>query len=166
MAITNFTYNVKWLDFTEINSRKAGIHEDAQIKTKTTKFKPSFSKTDDGWKVKEIAVVLAVNKADSWVVKGKKTTELRTHEQGHYNITALGAREMYNKVKALTGKSRQAIMTEAKTIMGEVQSTIDEKDDLYDDQTDHGNITASQLKWDKNIRGEMENEKGSLDNLV
>jgi predicted secreted Zn-dependent protease len=166
MAITNFTYNVKWQDFTKINGRKAGINEDAQIKTLTTKFQPSFTKTDDGWKVKKIDVVMAVSKASSWVVKGKQTTELLQHEQGHYNIMALGVRDMYNKIMALTGKTRQAIMDEAKTIMGEVQPTVDEKDDLYDDQTDHGNITGSQLKWDKNIRGEMENEKGSLSNLV
>ena len=120
---------------------------------------------DDSWTVDEIDVELAVSKAKSWIVKGKKSEDLRKHEQGHYNITALGTRDMYNKVKALTGKSRKTIMTEAKKIMGEVQSTIDEKDDLYDDQTDHGNIVASQLKWDKNIEGEMGNEKGSLDNL-
>ncbi|MEM9259862.1 MAG: DUF922 domain-containing protein [Bacteroidota bacterium] len=166
MAITNFTYNVKWLDFTEINGRKAGIHEDAQIKTITTKFKPSFTKPDAGWEVKDIEVELAVSKNNSWVVKGKQTAVLLNHEQGHYNIMALGSRDMYRQIKALKGKSRQAIMKEAKKIMGTVQTTVDEKDDLYDDQTDHGNIPASQLKWDNNIRGEMENEKGTLDNLT
>ena len=42
MPIKNFIHRVDWIEFTEINGRKAGIHEDAQIKTITKKFLPSF----------------------------------------------------------------------------------------------------------------------------
>ena len=123
MAITNFNHRVDWIEFTERISRAAGVDENAKIKLDMG-YSYDMTKSDGEWTVTNLKVELAVKKAESWIVKGTKTEKLRNHEQGHYDITALGYRDMYNEVKVLKRKSMSALKAKIKKGTTQIQEIL------------------------------------------
>ena len=52
-----------------------------------------------------------MNKSESWVLKNSKTEKLRKHEQLHYNISALGGRDLERGLKKLTAASPEELVS-------------------------------------------------------
>ena len=99
MNPANFTYSIAWTDFTEKDTspsppREAFTTADAKTPSSIKFTKDSNSKfiVDPS----KFNVSLTMNVTNSWVVNGKQTNALLNHEQGHYNLTALSARDMLN----------------------------------------------------------------------
>jgi hypothetical protein len=166
MKIDRFDHQVRWSEFREIQSRPAGVDEDAQISSQTKKMKGSTKKIDGVYRMVDISCTLYVKKAESWVVKGTKTADLLKHEQGHFDITAIGVREMIREMGAARNESLSALSTTIQSIQEDKGKLMQEKSDLYDTQTDHGRIPAEQLRWEKIIKAEKESGEGGLDRLV
>jgi phosphoribosylformylglycinamidine (FGAM) synthase-like amidotransferase family enzyme len=51
----------------------------------------------------------------SWVVKGKKTAALLKHEQGHYDISALAARQFHDNALRLEADTAQELIDEGRS---------------------------------------------------
>ncbi len=78
---------------------------------------------------------------------------LLNHEQGHYNLVALLARDMFlelMQVKAVRTSTPEAAAKLCTDIQTRYMNITQPLQDLYDSktETDHGRTAAKQTKWD------------------
>lgn len=165
MPLNGFDHAITWGQFQTRTARPADAgDEDAEIRT--------GSATTYGWRerngvvsVTSVTTSVTVNRELSWVVRGQATDALLRHEQGHYDIQALGARETHRRISELTASSSAELEREKRAIEREVQQKVDEKNTRYDDQTNHSRNAAQQRNWEGSIRRAKENATGTLDLL-
>ena len=75
---------------------------------------------------------------------------LLQHEQGHYNIAALMARDFFLDVMPLKGKvygKQKDALDEISKLKSSTLSKIDPLQTRYDDDTKHGSDQAVQNRW-------------------
>jgi predicted secreted Zn-dependent protease len=166
MPLTGFSHNLQWSEFRVVNQRPANVSEDAEIIIAS---RPQYSfraPPNQNCRVTTVNTNISVNRSGSWVVKGQKSDRLLKHELGHYDITALGAREVHNRVSDITAeKCRPDIDNEARRIQREVQDKINNANLRYDRQTNHSENSTNQTRWDNSIRSAKQNANGTLDDL-
>ena len=106
-----------------------------------------------------ITVAVTFDTSLSWVLTSvasmsqQEKDRLLNHEQGHYNLAALLARDMFlefMQLKAARLSSSAVVAQEVKAIQSRYDAIAQPLQDLYDSstQTDHGKIAANQIKWD------------------
>ncbi len=174
-AMTGFPRTLDWKDFRSVQTSPEPPHE--------AMTSASFSTT--GWRVALVkgeyrvtgfraTVVLDAN--PSWATASARTsTDLLTHEQGHFDITGLIARDIVSRVLSLSydeavvaalkgvGNSPQARINwvtqefqkevnkaglEARTALNRLQTDPTTKQDgIYDTQTNHSQNTTAQAVW-------------------
>jgi hypothetical protein len=164
MSLNNFTYSVNWGDFSPVSARPAGHDEDAAIEVKYG-YSYNMDRNKNAVVISSADVDITMVPGDCWVVDSKKTNDLLKHEQGHYDITALGAREFYNNLIKLSAKSIADLKTSAANLNAKFQRKINAANKRYDDQADHGAKGNVQKTWDQAIAAEMQKPNGSIDNL-
>lgn len=165
MSLTGFDHNVQWHEFMEVEQRPLNTSEDAEI---LINFSPLFEYSappNQECRVTNVNTSITVNQASSWVVKDHKAAVLLSHEQGHYDITALGAREVHQRVSSIVVANCAEIHTEAQRIQQDVQTNIDAANIRYDSQTAHGTDTGAQTQWVNSIRSAKQSPTGTLSNL-
>ena len=156
MALSGFNHSVQWREFRSINQRPAGGAEDAEIIIRTLRF--TFrTHQPRGQNCRVTGAVVSV--------RSQKNADLLRHEQGHYNITALGTRDLYNQVLGLTAARCPDINRQAHRLRQQVQAQIDQTNRRYDTRTSHGSNATAQRAWDSSIRSAMLNANGTLANL-
>jgi predicted secreted Zn-dependent protease len=166
MALTGFNHNVRWNEFRTRGTRPAGVNEDAQIKTTTVAGGFRWhQRSGEDCHVTNVDIGLSVDRSRTWVVTGHQSDDLLRHEQGHYDITALGTRELYNRVLQLTAPECSDLSERVQQIQAEIQAEIDEVDDRYDDRTSHGNTASVQQTWEARIRAAKQDPDGTLASL-
>jgi hypothetical protein len=98
-----------------------------------------------------ITVTVSLKGSNSWVKSGEKTDALLNHEQGHYDIAALMARDFFIDLMQLKSQSfsnasnLQAELTRLQTLYA-AQPISDKYDEFG--ETDHGRKSANQAIWD------------------
>ena len=106
-----------------------------------------------------LSSTVTMSKAKSWVVTDKESSSLLNHEQGHYNITALGARDFMNGVLALEADTAKELTKAITDLANSTQSEINSVNSMYDDDpncgTDHGTKADKQAQWDLRIKNAM-----------
>jgi hypothetical protein len=172
MAMQGFTYTLSWgTDFTEVDNQPAGFTDrSARTKANVTLDPGMQGKRDAGTSVYYFApatviVIIKASKADSWVLKDKKTDKLLKHEQMHYNISALGGRDLERKLIAIKESSAADLMAQKASLSTEIQALIDKTNKQYDDDllgTKHGTKDAEQSKWELHISNLMNNPSAEL----
>jgi hypothetical protein len=119
---------------------------------------------------KTFKVAVQMDTVSSWVVKDKESDNLLNHEQGHYNITALGARDYMNGALAFVFDTAKELVQALTNLEKNVQSLISSINKMYDDDpncgTDHGSKADKQAQWDLRIKSQMNDPKGTLDSLA
>ena len=92
-----------------------------------------------------VTVTINMNKKLSWKriepLSSKGEALLLDHEQGHYDLTALMARDCFidlMQLKAKTFPNQQAVQKEANDIVSAYQKKLKAMQKLYDDKTRHG----------------------------
>jgi predicted secreted Zn-dependent protease len=166
MGLTGFDHSVRWDEFTTRTSRPEGVDEDAQIRTRTVSggFR-SHQPHGEECRVVSVDIGLSVDRTQTWVIDGRQSDALLKHEQGHYDIVALGTRELYNRVLQLTAPRCSDINTRVQQLQREIQAAIDAADDRYDSRTDHGNNAVVQQTWDTRLRAAKQSATGTLADL-
>ena len=170
MALDGFQHKISWDEFRQVvkvsshSHRHSGEAEDAEIFI--------YAPINYGYKVEEgvirtdsISIKLKVDDSKSWVVKGRESTKLLNHEQGHYDITALGNRETYNAILQLTTDTKEQWMSQAGAIIKRSLQKIDQCNERYDLRTIHGSSESAQQEWSNRINSEKQAFNGSLKNL-
>ena len=166
MALSGFDHSVQWHEFRPVSQRPEGISEDAQMRTRTVAFRFGTQQPrGQDCRVISATVSIAVDGGRSWVVDGRQSDGLLRHEQGHYDIVALGTRELYNRVLTLTAPRCPDINTLARQLQQQMQTQIDAADDRYDDRTNHGNNASVQQTWEARIRSAKQSATGTLADL-
>lgn len=166
MPLNNFNYLLSWSDFNKKSTSPTGVTDEfAQIHPEIIYSNFKLARDKGAVTISSVNIEISLVKKDCWVISSKMTDELLSHEQRHYDIVALSAREFYNNVLLLSAKSvkeLQAMISALQTKFG--QDAID-KDKKYDDQTDHGKNTKVQEAWDRKITAAKNNPKGTLIDL-
>jgi len=96
---------------------------------------------------------------ESWI-KDKDDQALLAHEQFHFNITELYAREFRKKILNSQFKSRgKRLMKEVTAIYNSTIKELDKYQKQYDNETDHSINKEAQLKWEKKVRERLDSLK-------
>jgi hypothetical protein len=119
-------------------------------------FTESEIKTEMSAKNNEAHIIIKTffDKNKSWVKN--KTDELLAHEQLHFDITELWSRKFRQKIIGKTF-SFKTFQKELKAIQNDIYKGSKEMQTDYDKETQHSVIVASQKKWEKKIKAEIEN---------
>jgi hypothetical protein len=134
--------------------------------------------TENGaYRVRGLRITVSVNGTASWATAAaRRDTSLLRHEQGHYDITGLVARDLaigildlsldHDSVAAMNGagnsvaehqrlaqrefqRSIDDLGRQASALLGRLQTNPTTRaDGLYDRQTRHGLDQGAQLRWD------------------
>lgn len=166
MAINGFDTQISWTGFTKVASRPSGSDGDAYTYAvfSSNNIQPTRGE-GKSIVVKSADISIVLNKSQSWSVDSKQSDELLKHEQGHYDITTLGAREVYNSLFKLKEKNVKSLGDSIQALTNRVQKKIDDANKRYDEQTDHSRKRSEQEKWNKAITIEKQKADGTLDNL-
>ena len=164
MTMTGFNHSVTWREFRTVPSRRGRVSEDAFIKARK-RVTYEFSGPRGNYRVTAVRAGIVVDRSRSWVVRGGQNADLLRHEQGHFDITALGMREEANRIGALAGRNGRNIKRQADTIRREINRKIAAANRRYDARTNHSRNTTAQQRWSANIRSAKLRPDGTLDNL-
>ena len=154
MAIKNWPSKVSWAQFGKVDSAPAGHTTDAHIEVEYRNPPgKQFQPVQDGkhYKLTKVNLVLKVIPSETWVVKGKPNNALLNHEQGHWDIQGLIAREYHKELKNLKAGSLEQLVVRIKRLeaqMLEKGKKLNSGTGGYDTETNHGRIVAQQKKWD------------------
>lgn len=167
-----FKNTLSWAnDFTEVDSAPEGFSDrDARTKANVTldqgmQAKRDSKESDYYFAPSTVIVIVKTSKTESWVVKDKKSDKLLKHEQQHYNISALGGRDLERKILALRDASGAELMKKKEAAGKEIQNLIDSVNKDYDaglQGTNHGQKDAEQAKWELHITSLMNKTDGEL----
>ena len=171
MALHGFQHVVRWTEFKTVKSAPDGSEEDALTQAVFNTPFSSIQRTDGKWVITptRLSVTIRMDTQNSWVVNGRQSTPLLAHEQGHYNITALGARDCHTDILAIVGDSTDDVQSQVNSIVSSAQSLIASVNDMYDEDpncgTDHGPDSSSQAQWNLKIRNAINSPTARLADL-
>ena len=165
MAIDGFNYIISWSDFINRQTRPTGVTEDAQIHPELSPGEIKLAKKGKSVAITDVDIKITLVKSDCWVVESKKSDYLLKHEQGHYDILAISAREFYNSLIGLSASSTHELQKTVTKLQEDVQRRVARVDARYDAQTKHSLDKVAQNSWDKKISAEKQKPNGSIDNL-
>lgn len=172
MAVQGMKYTLSWnTDFTEVENAPAGFsNRSARTKADVTLDPQMIAKRDSKdsdyyFKPDTVKVIIKMDKTSSWVVKDLNSDPLLKHEQIHYNISALGGRDLERKLLALRDPSGQELMKKKDELGKDIQTLINSVNKDYDEGvsgTDHGKKAAEQSKWELHITNLIGKPDGEL----
>jgi hypothetical protein len=97
---------------------------------------------------------LQLDTANTWVIKGRTSDALLEHEQGHWDIFWMMAKEMERELQGLSNK-------EADSRFQAINEKYKNFNKQYEDETQHSRIASKQKEWNCKIASAMRN--GNLD---
>ena len=165
MSLTGFNHSIHWNEFQILDQRPSGAVKDAEVLVFTHINWRTAAQANGDCRVVNVSASINVDLNKSWVIKGKKGVYLRLHEQGHYDIVAIGLREMYNKISALIKTRCEDVNQEALKIQREVQQLIHITRQRYQVQTNDGSNRTMQNNWETQINTVKLNSNGALADL-
>jgi hypothetical protein len=118
----------------------------------------------EGYRVNHVLVRVTLHRDLMWAVASARTADLLRHEQGHYDIVALLARDLYNELTGWNSAKppkrfrKDADLKRAverwrrgtKSLVAHVGGA-GENVGVYDKQTNHGQDAKAQGGWDKSF---------------
>lgn len=157
-TLSGWPREISWSEFREVQSRPTGENEDATISTNLQQPEQvNVARSSGRFRLDSYEAVLSVVESESWVVTSAKSDELLAHEQGHYDITGLVARDMIRDLRALRAASTAALQRDVQAIIRRADALADRLTALYDQQTNHGRDRARQARWDQLLRTSIQN---------
>jgi hypothetical protein len=172
MALIGLKRTLTWDNYTSVDQSREDPWAAATKSVVSPKGLAVLRKSKDKVVVDpdKLVVEASVDKTQSWVVEDQKSDDLLKHEQGHYDINALGARDLHTDLLALeaeTVKELQQAMNDLKT---QTQALIDQVDGIYEDDancgTKHGRKTSNQTQWNMRIKSALNDPNGRLSSLA
>jgi hypothetical protein len=179
MAVHGLHRKLRWSDFRKIHESPNG--HDAQTFTNIsvqTRF--SFN-GQANWRVTRVNVTLSLNQLETWVVRGREQSDLLAHEQRHYDISAVAARTLEQRLNDLHGDRSQnpqeMINQISNDILGErtadgrviSRGVAQDVQDRYDEDatcgSDHGRNRDNQALWTLNISRVLADGDAGIDEL-
>ncbi|HUA61809.1 MAG TPA: hypothetical protein VML19_23845 [Verrucomicrobiae bacterium] len=102
-----------------------------------------------------LVITISMDPQRSW--KRNPPNDLLRHEQGHYDITALIARDLFIDLMALkanTYPTAAAGLADLRVVLDRYNNKTSRINTIYDSmqQTNHGNIPTAQTRWNGMIQ--------------
>ena len=139
-------HKLTWDDFAGKVDHSSKFHAHTYWKIHYS-FRPTFLKEYVKIQVK---IKCFLDRKASWVKPEYRSHELLNHEQGHYDIGCLCAREFKKRVKA-TKFSVTKYRIELKALFQKTLNEFLELEKTYDQETDHFKNKHMQKKWDDKL---------------
>lgn len=138
---------LEWSDFTTVNF--VDKNEDAKIHLELS----SPYALSGG--VLKISVLATMNKRKSIVAQGGKTDWLLNHEQGHFDLQELIAREFRKEINS-TAFNNSELENQINSLFRKYSSIATDQHTLYDYETRHSKNRLKQIEWNQRIKKELE----------
>ncbi len=177
MALHGFGRHLRWSDFPKVAVSRDGEH-DASTSTQINADCRYATYPNGKWKIKHVSVALTFNAKESWVVEGKQTKHLLTHEQMHYNIAAIAARQLEKELAHLKGDQsdppEDAIQAVVSRLVGDTSQIsssgkLQQVQKRYDEDlqcgSNHGLDRHHQIVWEHRIIRAYSSKKAGLEQL-
>ncbi len=178
-AMSGFPRNLSWNDFRSVqNSPSPPMQAQTGARWATTGW--TVKVVNGEYRVHGARVNVSLDGGNTWAVPGARTsTALLQHEQGHYDITGLIARDLIRKILDLSldvvvigamqaaGNSPQqhqnfavqrfrsyidTYVKEASDLGAKLQTNpVTGADGIYDVQTNHSQNTTGQAAWNARL---------------
>ncbi|MDQ6628878.1 MAG: DUF922 domain-containing Zn-dependent protease [Pseudomonadota bacterium] len=166
MALIGWPKTIDWTVFgaplAAVPSSYGGSHTDCHIEIAfdyswhgTRRVRPGGD-----YQLSDVKVIVKIDHLDTWVLAGvaKAVNQARVlkHEQGHYNIAGITARDVDRALSALRNADSSALEAEASSVADAIIAAGQAEEDTYDDDsanggTDHGNDFTQQATWNSQI---------------
>jgi hypothetical protein len=85
-------------------------------------------------------------------VANQKSDTLLAHEQGHFDITGLVARDLVKALAALRVSTTDELQREVSRLFEAYDAWANSLSKQYDDETDHGRNVKTQTDWESRIK--------------
>jgi hypothetical protein len=156
VTLTGWPRSLTWSDFSEKSSRPEGSDEAAQIASEAIQpDQVDIDRTNGRFHVKDYTIDVQIDGSRTWVVTAQKSSALLGHEQGHYDITGLTARDMAAQIQALRAASPKELGEQVKAVIARTQALGTKLTKLYDGDgpggTANGKNSANQAKWEAHL---------------
>ena len=129
----------------------AQIHAEAILDDETT-----ACRTDGLLRLGRFTVRLRVSADQTWVVRSAKTDALLAHEQGHFDICGIDARQVMQDLVALRAQDGDELGGMVQDRLQRSRIDAQAMSDRYDEETDHGRTADAQRRWETAIREAIE----------
>jgi hypothetical protein len=92
----------------------------------------------------------------SWIIKAKSTPELLRHEQGHFDISQIGALEALITIKKKIRNDGRDVFYAVDKVIDSLEVKCSELNRKYDFDTQHSLNKSAQLKWEEWINSQLD----------
>jgi hypothetical protein len=164
-SLNSFDRVLTWGDFTPVPAPKEDNGEGASIGVIFDYTHEPGRKGNAIYVSNLVVNVLMPDPTTNTVVVTKKTDLMLKHEQGHYDIIALGAREFYKKALQLTAPSDTELNTLIGNLYDDLHAKAEAVDARYDVKTNHHINQAVQVVWNKAIEDAKKSKTGTIADL-
>jgi hypothetical protein len=166
MALLGWPKTIKWSDFGSprgaVPSSYGGSHTDCHIGISIDYSWQGTQRVTPGgdYRLRNVKVVVTIDSSETWVLTGVPTASNQArvlkHEQGHFNIAGITARDVDRALAALRDSDSDALETSARDVADGIIASGQAEEDTYDDDpanggTDHGNDVTQQATWNSKI---------------
>ncbi|WP_333874605.1 DUF922 domain-containing protein [Methylobacter sp.] len=160
--LSGWPRQIAWSEFRDLERRPSGESENAQVAVELRPSRILIERENGQLKLGNVTFRMDINRSDSWVVAGQKSTALLAHEQGHYNIVGLCYRDLVAELQRLRASSQSQLAREVRRIMGQYDRLADTLSAEYDSsqETDHGRNPGRQKAWETQIQNCMQTGTG------
>jgi hypothetical protein len=157
-TLTGWPRQIDWSEFQEVAQRPPGEKEDAQISSNLEQpAEVGVARQGGRFRLSAYEAVLSIDRLESWVVGSTKSDTLLAHEQGHYDITGVIARDLVRDLRALRATTTAALERDVKATIRRADDLAKRLNKLYDDQTKNSRDRDRQQKWEALIRNAIDN---------
>lgn len=165
MALLGWPKTIAWTDFgtpvSSVPSSYQGSHTDCRIEVDINySWGGSVATPSGDHKLKDVKVEVKIDSSSTWVLAGvptgKNQAAILKHEQGHFNIAGIAARDVEKALSNLRNADSAVLVADAALVADAIIADGDAKEEKYDDTaanggTDHGNDAQQQATWNSKI---------------
>lgn len=149
---------ITWDEFTQLAAPPAGEYPhgvdpaaETRVGWKTSDYIPHVLEQSQ-WRLGGFTLSLRIE-SDSWVVKGQMNESLLRHEQGHFDIIGLVARDLVKAWGKLSASTTEDLDRDFKRFYEVYRAhAVLLSKQQYEKQTNHGRNAKSQSEWESRIR--------------
>lgn len=165
MTVLGIPKTLAWWNFgvpkDKVPDDYAGSHVDCHIEIDIgASFGATSAGLAGGHKLTSVLVNVKLVAGRTWVMKGvpklPNQAAILKHEQGHFDIAAITARDLDAALKALRNDDPKALLAEASQLVSSITSSGQTEEETYDGDvadggTDHGNDVTQQAAWNSKL---------------
>jgi hypothetical protein len=142
-----------WTDFRKVRTAPDPARK-AHIEYALT---PSHQKAKqrlgvDTWGLTNLKMRVRLNPTKTWIAEGKEDPDVLRHEQGHFDIGGLIAREWWGTLRFTSGQGSADLAQKISAVERKKLSKSNRTNLQYDRETRHGEDLVQQNRWDQLLK--------------